>query len=227
VSEIPAGVRTMAPVSDAATRVVLVRHGESRCSVAGVVGGHHGCRGLTDIGVRQAQALAARLARTGELAGAGALYSSVLPRALETAAVIAPAVGAGAGAVADCDLCELHPGDADGLGWAEYRRRYGEPDWDADPATTIAPGGESWTGFVDRASSGVARVAGAHRGGLVVIVCHGGVVESTLLAFLAVTGRPRLKLRTEHTSLTEWEHDAEGWRLLRYNDAGHLGPGLR
>ncbi len=56
-----------------------------------------------------------------------------------------------------------------------------------------------------------------------VLVCHAGVIESTMLAFLPVAaGRGRLGLATEHTSLTEWEQGEEGWRLLRYNDAAHL-----
>ncbi len=55
------------------------------------------------------------------------------------------------------------------------------------------------------------------------IVCHAGVIESTVLAFLPVApGRRRLGLPTEHTSLTEWEMADDGWRLVRYNDAAHL-----
>jgi probable phosphoglycerate mutase len=169
--------------------------------------------------------LCTRLLETQELTGADAVYSSVLARARETAAIVAPAIGAGAARITDCALCELHPGEADGLTWDEFRRRYGEPDFDEEPDAVVAPGGESWTGFVRRASEAVARVAAAHPGGLVVVVCHAGVVEATLIAFLPVAPhRGRLRLPTEHTSLTEWELDARGWRLVRYNDAAHLRP---
>jgi len=48
-----------------ATRVVLVRHGESKCNADGVVGGQRGCTGLTPDGVDQVAALADRLAATG------------------------------------------------------------------------------------------------------------------------------------------------------------------
>jgi probable phosphoglycerate mutase len=132
-------------------------------------------------------------------------------------------VGDGRPAVADCDLCELHPGEADGLTWDEFRVRYGDPDFDADPDSVVAPGGESWSSFVARASGAVARLADAHRGQLVVVVCHAGVIESTLLTFLPVAeGRGRLGLPTEHTSLTEWERGDGDWRLVRYNDSAHL-----
>lgn len=218
----PPGVRTTPPPDTEATRVVLIRHGESACNVAGVVGGHTGCTGLSPRGRLEASALCTRLLETSELAGTDGLYASVLARARETASIIAPGVG-GQLAATDCDLCELHPGDADGLSWDEFRTTYGEPDWDEDPDALVAPGGESWTGFVTRASAAVERLAHAHQGGLVVVVCHGGVIEATMLRFLPVAAhRGRLRLPTDYTSLTEWELGPFGWRLVRYNDAAHL-----
>lgn len=224
----PAGVRTIPPgPALSAARVVLIRHGEAACAVDGVVGGHRGCTGLSDVGRVQAAALGRRLARTGELRDASVLYTSVLPRAVETAAVVCEALGADAPARrADCDLCELHPGEADGLTWPEFSSRFGAPDWDVDPGAPIAPGGESWTGFVSRASGAVAAVAARHPGRLSVIVAHAGVIEATLATFLGVDpGRGRLGLRTTNTSLTEWELGGGRWRLLRYNDAAHLLAG--
>jgi 2,3-bisphosphoglycerate-dependent phosphoglycerate mutase len=218
----PDGIRTVPEPLPTATRLVLVRHGEAACNVNGVVGGLTGCRGLTAVGVKEAEALRDRLVASGELAAVTAVYASVLPRALETAAIVAPGLG-GLAAVADCDLCELHPGEADGLSWAEFSDRFGGPNWDVDPDVEIAPGGESWTGFVRRVSTILTATAARHGGELVVIFCHGGVVEASLESLLPVAPeRGRLKLRTEHTSLTEWERGPDGWRLLRYNDAAHL-----
>ena len=48
----PPGVRTIPPVEPSATRIVLVRHGEAHCNVAGVVGGRSGCTGLSPSGVK-------------------------------------------------------------------------------------------------------------------------------------------------------------------------------
>jgi len=218
----PPGVRTSGAVPDQPTRVVLVRHGEATCNTAGIVGGVRGCTGLTRLGVRQAGALADRLARTGELAGVAALYSSVLPRAVQTARIIAPALdrwreGPALAPVEDCDLCELHPGEADGLTWPEFVARFPEPDWDTDPNQLLAPGAESWRGFTTRAAAGVSALADAHPGQLVVAACHAGVIEATMLRFLSVRGI-RLGLRTEHASITEWEHQGSRWLLRRYND---------
>jgi probable phosphoglycerate mutase len=215
-------MRTVMPLDDQATRVVLIRHGEAVCNAMGVVGGMAGCSGLTDRGRRQVDALRRRLVDTGELDGATALYASLLPRAVETATILSPAIGHG---LLDlqrrCALCELHPGQSDGLAWADAVERFGEPDWDRDPTRPLAPGGESWSAFVERAAAGVAEVAAGHAGELVVVACHAGVIEATLLAWMAV-GRSRLQLHTTHASITEWEWSQRGWRLLRYNDAAHL-----
>jgi 2,3-bisphosphoglycerate-dependent phosphoglycerate mutase len=221
---------------DDVTRLVLVRHGEARCNVDGVIGGVRGCTGLTADGRGQAARLARRLSRTGELGPVAALYSSVLPRAVETAAIVAPALtwadGEGPGVTRDCALCELHPGDADGLTWDEYSSRFAQPDWDADPSTPIAPGGEGWTAFVGRAAAALERVASAHPGGTVVVVTHAGVVEASMLRFLPVDPRvARLGLHTAHASMTVWldpvggsartgpDGNSRRWRLERYNDA--------
>lgn len=219
----PPGVRTIPPAPrQTSTRIFLVRHGEAQCNVTGVVGGPHGCTGLSPVGVGQAEALRDRLVASGELAAVSAVYASVLPRALQTAAIVAPGLR-GLAAVPDCDLCELHPGEADGLTWTQFIERYPGPNWDVDPDAAIAPGGESWTGFVRRVAAVLTRTASRHGGELVVIFCHGGVVEASMEALLPVApGAERLKLRTVHTSLTEWEWGPGRWTLLRYNDAVHL-----
>ncbi len=229
----PAGIRTLSSPSKDATRLVLIRHGEAVCNVTGVCGGVLGCRGLTPLGRHQVSALRDRLLATGELADADALYASVLPRAIETARALSPALAGAGGAsptlVTEYDLCELHPGEADGLTWTEYTERFGTLDWDADPDQPIAPGGESWTGFVNRVDATLDTLAGRHAGQLVVVACHAGVVEASLLAKLPVAGGltgARLQLRTQHASMTTWEVDGGRWRLLAFNDAAHhrLGP---
>lgn len=223
MSEPPDAIRTISPRPVAATNLVLIRHGESVCNRAGVVGGHKGCTGLTGEGVREAEALRDRLLATGELRGAAALYSSALERAVQTASIVSPATGSGLEPVADCSFCELHPGEADGLSWSEFTERYGEPDFVADPGIELSPGGESWSGFVRRASSALLAVAERHCGETVVVVCHGGVIEASLLSFLPLErDLMRLRLRTEYTSITEWELSEDGWKLLRYNDSSHL-----
>ena len=206
------------------TTVVLVRHGESQVTVDQVVGGHAACSGLSERGRAQAGALRDRLDRSGLLRRADALYASVLTRAVETAQLISPGVGGGGLEVVQrCALCELHVGEGDGLPWTEFTNLYGRPAWEVDPAVPLSPGSESWAGFVERASAGLQAVADEHAGQLVVVVCHGGVIEASFAAWgLAKTG-PGWRLRPDNTGLTIWSSaEAGSWRLDRYNDCAHL-----
>jgi broad specificity phosphatase PhoE len=203
------------------TRLVLIRHGEARCNADGVVGGPRGDGGLTDVGRAQAGALARRLEATRELDDAVALYTSILGRSIETARVIAAGLPALA-AVADCDLCELHPGAADGLTWAELVERYGVADWSVFPEAPFSPGGESWLDFYLRCERAIAALVARHPGERVVAVVHGGVIEQAMKILNGDEPTARLGLRTEHCSMTEIEFDGPRRRLLRYNDVAPL-----
>ena len=207
---------------------MLVRHGESLAQERRVVGGH-ACEGLSALGVRQVQALRDRLSRSGELAGVTALYSSVMARAVQTARIIAPALG-DLEVEQDCDFCEGHPSaESDGMTWEEYDQRWPLPaEWSPDVARE--PGGESYAQMRARVSTRLDQVAERHRGETVVVVCHGGVVVHSMLRWLGIEpmgGRTRAWLDPINSSLTEWrvaEHPT--WRseieLVRFNDHGHL-----
>jgi probable phosphoglycerate mutase len=204
-------------------RLILVRHGDAHAGFHGVVGGRTGCTGLTDLGRQQAEALRDRFARTGAVR-ADALVSSVLPRAVETAQIIAPGLGIEPGSQ-ECDLCEVHTGDADGLTWAEYGTRFGSFDMEAEPDRVFAPGGDSWNSFHERVQVTLERLASDHAGQTVVTVCHAGVIMASLRVLLGIphpgTGA---QLRPTNTGLTEWDHDETlgRWTLHSFNDASHL-----
>ena len=210
------------------TRLVLIRHGESEAQAGSFIGGHSGCRGLSDLGRRQAEALRKRLERTGELDGAVALYSSILPRAIETAEILRPALGELA-VLQDCDLCEGHPGEADGLTWDEWRERYAKEVYGKGPYAPWSPGGESWADLVHRAGRRLSKIAHDHPEQTVVIACHGGIVDASLRIFAHVPLEPQWRSHIDNTSMTEWvlrEYEGRSpghqWTLVRFNDAAHL-----
>jgi probable phosphoglycerate mutase len=207
------------------TRLLLIRHGESVAQVEGFVSGHDTCRGLSDLGRRQVVALRDRLARTGEIA-ADVLVTSILRRAVETAEIIAPAIG-GHVPVQDCDLCEIHPGEGEGLTWAEYQEKY----WvdDLDPSVPGAPNAESWLGFADRVARTLERYAEAHADQTIVAAVHGGVVEQSVFHLLGLDPTSNQAGHVANTSITEWRFAVNPfrpgpprWELVRYNDAAHL-----
>jgi probable phosphoglycerate mutase len=214
------------------TRVVLVRHGESKAQEGRFVGGHAGCTGLSDLGVRQVTALRDRLAATGELAGATALYTSVLPRAIETAEILAPALG-DLEVRSECAFCESHPGESDGLSWDEVERRWPWPgEW--TPDLRRDPGGESYAEMRARVADRLDALVEGHPGETVVVACHGGVVLHSMFRWLELEpmgSRTRAWLDPVNSSVTEWRiGDHPHWRsrveLVRFNDHGHLRPEL-
>lgn len=210
-------MRTLGNRAESLGRVVLVRHGEPVSATLGIVGGPLGDTGLTELGRTQVRLLAERLAISCELGEVGALYSSTLPRAAETAALLAFAFK-GIEVTERHDLREHDTGELDGLTWAEAATRYDLPDFDAEPERALAPGAESLTEFHTRARAAVESVADEHRGETVVVACHGGIVAACVGMCFGLAVHKRLVLPTNYASMTELERTAHGWRLGRYND---------
>ena len=210
------------------TRLVLVRHGEAQAHVDKILAGERCCRGLSELGRRQVAALRDRLARTGELGEVDALYASTLPRAAETAEILAPALG-GLDVRLERELREFDPGDADGMTWEEFESRYPAPDpW--DPHHVRTPTSESWSTFGDRIEAALAGLVTAHEGRTVVVACHGGVIEHAFHLW-GISTLGGLAIDIENSAMTEflwsepwpWHQPAPpGWRLVRHNDHAHL-----
>lgn len=207
------------------TRLVIVRHGEAVSNAEDTIGGHESCLGLTEHGREQVEALASRLRATGELEGAAALYSSILPRAVQTAEVLSPALG-GLPPDKTCSLCERHPGAADGMTWAAFEERYGRPVPGVDDDRVRVEGEETLTGFLDRASEALVSVMERHPGELAVVAGHGGLVAASVIRFLGLPANGAgFRHYVDNASLTEWRWTGGRWCLVRYNDSAHLDPG--
>jgi probable phosphoglycerate mutase len=213
------------------THLYLIRHGESWPNVRPIIGGMKGDEGLTPLGVSQAERLRDRLAEGREIP-ADVLIASTLPRARQTAQIIAPALGLPI--IFDDEVQELRMGEADGMSHAEFDETFGRPDFGRQPTRPVAPGGESWSSFMLRVATTLERIAEEHAGKHVVIVCHGGVIDGSLIYFFGLDGLrlPRVRFYTRNTSITCWhllgDETSYGqpapprWRLEYYNDAIHL-----
>ena len=204
------------------TQLLLVRHGESNVTVDHILGGELTDTGLSGLGRRQSEALRDRLAADG--VSVDAVVSSTLPRALETAEIVAPALGV-AEIEKERELVERRPGEADGMHFTDYLERYGNGIWD-DPYMELSPGGESAAAFQHRTVIALSETLIRHSGRRVMVFCHGGVIDVAFREFLDVPRYSGFDLWTLNTSLTEFLHISTGtahrWRLIRYNDAAHL-----
>jgi probable phosphoglycerate mutase len=208
------------------TRLILVRHGESVAQVEGIVGGPRACRGLSEKGRRQVEALRDRWARTG--LQADFLLSSTLPRAIETAELLSEALG---GLVPERveNLCEILPGECDGMTWDDFEEQFRGGDYRWDPHTPVAPGGESWVEFQTRVSETIGAIVERLEGRTIVAAVHGGIVDGSMVHFLGLPKDAGHVLQTMNASVTEWLYveprdnwERGGWRLVRFNDHAHL-----
>lgn len=207
------------------TRFVLVRHGESQVTVDRVVGGPRSCRGLSEHGRWQAERLRDRWTERPEITF-DAVYSSAFPRAKETAEIVRPALGVPEVFV-EPDLGEHDPGpECDGLTYAQFEEKFGNPDWEADPYGVTFPGGETIAEFQLRVGSAVRRLCERHPDATLAVFCHGGVIDTVLRQSLRSFGTGLFEIHTKNTSITEVELVRSGrWRLIRYNDVAHLPVG--
>jgi probable phosphoglycerate mutase len=155
-----------------------------------------------------------------------------MPRAIETAQIIAPALGS-LEVRSECDFCEGHPGEADGLTWAEVAERAPIPVMDSwDPDHRPVPGWETWNEMSVRVTRGLDMLVERHPGETIVVACHGGVIVQSMLRWLSLTPiatDSRAWLSPQNTSLTEWrfspnpyQKDTLPLELVRYNDHHHV-----
>jgi len=156
-----------------ATRICLVRHGETNWNVQQRIQGQIDI-GLNDAGLAQAAAAARWLAGQP----IAALYSSDLLRARQTAECIARSLELLP--IWRPEFRERRYGLFEGLTYSESRAAYAA-DYLAferrEPEFVIPCGGESLLQLHERVTNGLRLLAVAHRGQTIAIVTHGGVLD--------------------------------------------------
>jgi probable phosphoglycerate mutase len=200
------------------TELLLLRHGETEWNAQGRLQGHRDSA-LRPEGVRQADALGARLVHEG----VHALYSSDLGRALETARRIGSRIGLEVRA--DARLRERGLGVLEGLTWEEVRRQH--PDVVAayeagDPEYVVPGGGESLVGRLGVALEGLKAMAARHPGERVAVVTHGGVLSLLLRHCLGIPFQTPRAFSVLNASLNRFDLQGGTLRLVTWGDVSHL-----
>ncbi|WP_433268799.1 bifunctional RNase H/acid phosphatase [Actinosynnema sp. CS-041913] len=200
------------------TRLYLLRHGQTELSVERRYSGR-GNPPLTEVGRRQAEAAAERLAKIG---GVTAVVSSPLDRAWQTARAVARS--AGVEATAHDGLIETDFGAWEGLTFAEAAER--DPElhrrWLGDPSVPT-PGGESFDQVHRRVRKARDEVLARHGGGTVVVVSHVTPIKSLVRMGLDVGPSLLFRLHLDLASLSVVEFYPDGHASVRLvNDISHL-----
>jgi broad specificity phosphatase PhoE len=199
------------------TVTVLLRHGQTPMSAQKRYAGASDVP-LTDLGVRQAMAAAARLAA----AGIGVIVTSPLQRAVRTADEVAAVTGARV--ETDEGFRETGFGAWEGLTFAEVRQGWPAElsAWLADPEVA-PPGGESFAEVSKRVTDALHRVLAAHEGRTVLIVSHVTPIK-TLVATALLAPPPALyRMHLDVAALCQIDWYPDGPAVLRsFNDTAHL-----
>ncbi|MEU1587599.1 bifunctional RNase H/acid phosphatase [Micromonospora sp. NPDC005710] len=203
-----------------ATRLILVRHGETPYTEQRRYSGR-GDVPLSERGRAQVRATAARVA---ELApSVAAVLSSPLSRCTATAASIAGALGDVPVRTED-DLIECDFGQWEGRTFAEVRQQWpGEMDaWLASPRVA-PPGGESFTHVAERAHRVVSGLLSAYPGETVVVVSHVSPIKLMLRDALAAGDGFLHRLFLDAAGISVLDMWPDGGVAVRtVNDTAHL-----
>jgi probable phosphoglycerate mutase len=204
------------------TELILVRHGEAHCNVAGIAGGAAGCTGLTERGRTQVGRLGRRL--RGERIDA--IYAGPRLRVQQTGDILANALEIPL--QFEPDFAGPEHGSADGLSWQDIEEEFGGPPM-AFPDRPYAPGSETWNGYRQRTAAAIGSVLERHESGRIIIAGHGETVMATheFLLRLPFGSSAWVGFPVHNASLTRWElhrtrHGRALWQLTAHNDITHL-----
>lgn len=200
-----------------ATRLLLVRHGETAWNRATRIQGHTDIP-LSPLGLAQAERLAEALADEP----LAAVYSSDLSRARQTAEALAGAQGLPVRL--DADLRERAFGRFEGLSWQEIDQGYPEEAarWRRREPDFPVGGGESLTVFSTRCLAAARRAVAAHPGQSIAVVAHGGVLDCLYRAATRVALDAPRSWQLGNATINRLLATPDGLTLIGWNDDRHL-----
>ena len=201
-------------------RLLLIRHGQTPGNVLGQLDTAHPGPGLTDLGERQAAALARSLGDQQ----IDLLYASTLIRTQITAAPLSAARGLGVEVLEGVQ--EIEAGSLEKLTDKESHLRYLGTvfGWAAGELHRRMPAGPSGHEFFERFDASIARVAAAAAGsgaGTAAVVSHGAAIRvwAGLRATNVEAGFAARHVLA-NTGIVALEGDPDGgWRLIHWDDS--------
>jgi probable phosphoglycerate mutase len=200
-------------------RMIIVRHGESEWNRIHRYQGQLDAP-LSELGLRQAEALAARL----ESEPIEHIYSSRLQRAARTAQTIA-ANHIGAPFDYAEELLEIHHGEWQGKYADEIMEQYSEGlrEWRQHPTRSQMPGGESFSNILKRTLDFKERAYADHKGQTILVSTHDVIVKILVADALGMDMDRINRIWITNASISVIEYGDDLPFLASLSDASHLG----
>jgi len=177
-------------------------------------------------------AQSARLASELAAVGFGAVYTSPLERARETALAIAQERQLVP--IADPGLREIDQGDLAGLEFEEYPAEL-QAELLRAPETVRFPGGESYEELRRRVVAAIAEIVDRHTGESIVAVSHAGAIRAALATWLQAGGDGAFRIDQSFgaVNVIDWAEGkafvrlVNGSRVERYDGRGATRRSMR
>jgi broad specificity phosphatase PhoE len=203
------------------THILLIRHGQSEGNAEGRFGGHS-TTPLSPRGHKQAQATAKALANESLTA----IFSSDLPRAVETAQPLAKLTRL---KVQPTEAFrERSVGVMEGLTFEDAAEKHAEQyaallrrDFEH-----VLTGGESYRQLLDRAWQKLDEIIAEYSGGKIAIFSHTGTICILALHLMGALDAPELKpvwVASSNCGISRFDLRDDGFvRVVALNDTSHL-----
>jgi 2,3-bisphosphoglycerate-dependent phosphoglycerate mutase len=203
-----------------ATRVWLIRHGQTDWNTQHRWQGH-APTSLNAMGHEQARALGLYLRD----APIEAVYTSDLPRALQTAQAVAAYHNLEP--IVETRFREINVGVFQALFPDELAELYPAElaSWRSGDTTYAPPGGESLNQVQQRAMQAFADVVARDNGDHIAIVTHGGTIRQMLKGICSDDPAVAGKIPVPNTSYTLLRRDDDRWRVEQLTVTPHLPQG--
>jgi len=199
-------------------RITFVRHGSTDSNTTGVMRGWSD-DALSDLGRWQAERTARHVST---LAPADVIYTSTLPRSIQTGDILARHLCVPAHA--RDDLRELNLGTLEGRGerelWQYFIAQAGAERGLSHMRDVTFPAGEAVSQFLPRVLMALADI-GAQHDGSVLVVSHGVLTMVALGLWFEPDVTQWVKYRVDNCSISEVVFEPS-LQLVRLNETGHL-----
>jgi broad specificity phosphatase PhoE len=199
------------------TRFILIRHGETDWNKEDRFRGRSNI-GLNSTGHEQARKIAAWFADEK----IAAVYSSPLPRALETAAPLA--ADRQLQVAPSANLLDVDFGGWEGLSREEAQTKFPEPYdlWMKAPGRVRFPGGESVRQVRNRIENLLRELSEDHLGETVALVSHRITCHVMLCYVLGLSNDALWRLRQDVACINEFKEREGRFILTLFNSTAHL-----
>jgi broad specificity phosphatase PhoE len=178
---------------------LLMRHGETAWNREGRVMGRQPVE-LDEAGRAQV-ALAVPLAR---LLAPDLIVSSPLPRAVQSAEIIARGVG-GLDILTDDRIEEVRYGDWEGKTYHQLIKEESYINYCKAPLESLTPGGETIGQVQARGVEAVDAAVTAHRGKRIIFVSHGDIIRTVLCHYMRMELKHFHRLRVDNATFSAIE----------------------